>query len=81
MPAAGVSSDMRFLRGLAGKVLPCGCLIGVYETYEGGVIATIDARGAACSDPQHHLHALLSTDSGEPVAAEASRETNLPPRP
>jgi hypothetical protein len=47
---------MRFLRGLAGRVLPCGCLVGVYETYSGGVVATIDARGPACTEANHRLH-------------------------
>jgi len=47
---------MRFLRGLAGRVLPCGCLVGVYETYSGGVVATIDACGPSCSQPNHRLH-------------------------
>ena len=51
-----VSPNMRFLRGLAGRVLPCGCLVGVYETYSGGVVATIDACGPACAEPQHRLH-------------------------
>ena len=50
---------MRFLRGLAGRVLPCGCLLGVYETYGGGVVATIDARGAACHHSSHRLHEML----------------------
>ena len=50
---------MRLLRGLAGRVLPSGCLVGVYETYSGGVVATIDARGPACSRPDHRLHDAL----------------------
>jgi hypothetical protein len=55
---------MRLLRGLAGRVLPCGCLVGVYETYSGGVIATIDARGLACNQPGHRLHG--SVDLSQP---------------
>jgi hypothetical protein len=51
-----VSPPMRLLRGLSGRVLPCGCLVGVYETYSGGVVATIDARGATCTQPGHRLH-------------------------
>ena len=51
---------MRLLRGVAGKVLSCGCLVGVYETYEGPVVATIDARGAGCDVPEHRRHAVLS---------------------
>jgi hypothetical protein len=56
-------------------VLPCGCLIGVYETYDRDVIATIDARGAACRLPAHRLHAVVS----EPVdsdPAPGARETH-----
>jgi hypothetical protein len=60
-------------------VLACGCLVGVYETYDDGVIATIDARGAACRLPAHRLHARVSVpvDSdpapGDPPGA---RETH-----
>ena len=57
-----VSPSMRFLRGLAGRVLPCGCLIGVYETYGGVVVATIDARSPDCSHPNHRLHEVLEMD-------------------
>jgi len=60
-----VLPGMRFLRGLAGKALPCGCLVGVYETYNGGVVATIDARGPQCSHPDHSLHRVVSIDSTE----------------
>ena len=57
---------MRFLRGLAGKALPCGCLVGVYETYNGGVVATIDARGVDCRQPDHRLHGLVQLKSHAP---------------
>jgi hypothetical protein len=44
----------RILRGLSSRVLPCGCLLGIYETYEGRVIGLVDARAAACSDSGHN---------------------------
>lgn len=50
---------MRLLRGLSGRVLSCGCLVGVYETYEGEVVATIDARGKQCPSADHRLHATI----------------------
>lgn len=50
---------MRLLRGLSGRVLSCGCLVGVYETYEGEVVATIDARGKQCQSRDHRLHATI----------------------
>jgi hypothetical protein len=45
----------------------------VYETYDGGVIATIDARGEACRVPAHRLHAAVS-EAGEadPASGESS---------
>lgn len=54
-----VSPRMRLLRGLAGRVLSCGCLVGVYETYNSGVVATIDARGPLCEHNDHRLHGLV----------------------
>lgn len=34
-------------------MLPCGCLVGVYETYDGAVIEVVDARSPACQDAGH----------------------------
>lgn len=55
---------MRILRGLTGRLLPCGCIAGVYETYDGNVVALLDDRHAACADPRH--------ERGNPVPALAS---------
>ncbi len=44
---------MRILRGLSGRVLACGCLAGLYETYDGEIVGILDARGSACSNPSH----------------------------
>ena len=44
---------MRILRGLSSRHLPCGCLAGVYETYDAEIVAIVDARGAHCTDPAH----------------------------
>jgi hypothetical protein len=48
---------MKRLKGLAGELLACGCVVGVYETSDGRVVAMIDARGAQCD--AHRLHGLL----------------------
>jgi hypothetical protein len=50
---------MRLLRGVSGESLPCGCLIGVYETYEGTVVRMIDATGDSCPHPHHRVNAEL----------------------
>ncbi len=56
---------MRLLRGLSGRVLPCGCLVGVYETYDAEVVATIDARGRDCGVSAHRKHAAVPIESLE----------------
>ena len=62
---------MRLLRGLSGYVLPCGCLVGVYETYDAGVVATIDAQGPSCGQPPHRLHALVKPETAAPAPVTA----------
>jgi hypothetical protein len=44
---------MRILRGLSSRVLPCGCLAGLYETYDGEIVGILDAKGQACDQAQH----------------------------
>lgn len=44
---------MRILRGLTSRLLPCGCVAGVYETYDGVVVTLLDERQATCPDPTH----------------------------
>jgi len=44
---------MRILRGLSSKILPCGCVAGVYETYDGQIVGILDARAPGCSDSGH----------------------------
>lgn len=44
---------MRILRGLTSRVLPCGCIAGVYETYDGAVVTLLDEREATCQVDTH----------------------------
>lgn len=66
---------MRILRGLGGRNLACGCLVGFYETYSGRTVAILDARGANCPDVTHRIGVSLDVDSsvsstpGAPPAA------------
>lgn len=39
---------MRILRGLSSRFLACGCLAGVYETYDGRIVTMIDVPGSGC---------------------------------
>ena len=69
---------MRVLRGLSGKALPCGCLAGVYETYDGRVVTLIDARGRQCREPGHEtgaavIEAGVTRDTDAPLSVSGSR--------
>ena len=64
---------MRLLRGLSGRLLACGCFVGVYETYDGEIVSTIDACGPACRKPGHALHAVVPDMPG------ADRQMNREP--
>jgi hypothetical protein len=44
---------MRILRGLTSRLLPCGCIAGIYETYDGQVVALLDERQASCGNRAH----------------------------
>lgn len=50
---------MKILRGLGGRALPCGCLVGVYETYANQTVAIIDAKGSDCQDCQHGVDSRI----------------------
>jgi hypothetical protein len=44
---------MRILRGLTSRLLPCGCVAGIYETYDGKVVTLLDERQSSCEDANH----------------------------
>ena len=44
---------MRIRRGLSSRVLPCGCLAGIYETYRDEIVVIVDAKNTDCPDPAH----------------------------
>ena len=69
---------MRVLRGLRGHVLPCGCLVGVYETYDGRVVASIDAAGAECA--AHRRHDAVPCQSRTPELVLATVAHTHQPR-
>ena len=49
-------------RMLRGKVLSCGCSVGVYETRSGEIVQIVDARATACGFAAHAVDAVLSGD-------------------
>jgi hypothetical protein len=55
--ARGSHESLRNL--VSGGVLPCGCLVGTYETWARRVITIVDERGHACHDDRHQANAIL----------------------
>ncbi len=68
---------MRILRGLTSRVLSCGCVAGVYETYDGDIVVLLDDRQATCANPLHQrgnpVPELANLQRSE-VAFQADRE-------
>jgi hypothetical protein len=60
---------MRILRGLSSRFLPCGCLAGVYETYDGEIVGILDALGPACAEQAHARGKLVPLQPPAQVAA------------
>jgi hypothetical protein len=53
----GWSPGVRTLVG--SRVLPCGCLTGVYETWSNQQVTIIDTRGRACAIATHETNGIL----------------------
>lgn len=53
----GWTPGLRWL--VAARVLDCGCVAGVYETWSGGRTLIVDERNAACGHPHHDPNAVL----------------------
>jgi hypothetical protein len=54
---------MRILRLLSSFTLPCGCIGGVYELYDGTVVRLIDERAGQCPHRGHSSGARLPADT------------------
>jgi hypothetical protein len=63
---------MRILRGLSSRFLPCGCLVGVYETYDADVVNILDARAASCTEPKHQQGSVLPALSQDRVVEQVN---------
>ena len=54
---AGWSPGVRALVG--SRVLPCGCLAGIYETWSNSQVVIVDAHGKTCTDATHETNGIL----------------------
>ena len=57
---------------LGGRVLPCGCLVGSYETWDSGVVDVLDAHDDRCIDRAHVTNSVVRFTSTRAVAASPS---------
>jgi hypothetical protein len=67
---------MRILKGLSSRMLPCGCVAGIYETYDGLIIAVIDAIGSGCGDDRHGRGKVVPVDAAEMAAGVRSTSSS-----
>jgi len=64
---------MRILRVVGSRLLPCGCFVGLYETYGGPIVQIVEERGVSCSDPRH--------EPGEQMVPTTSSQSATPSPP
>jgi len=67
----------RILRGLGSRALPCGCLVGFYETYGSETVAIVDAKGAHCTESQHRVDSSIKIPVFEPPAQPPSTSPTM----
>jgi hypothetical protein len=69
---------MRILRGLNSHQLPCGCLLGVYETYDGLIVRLFDAISDTCGNPGHRPGTIVPSEPADVRIGAGDADT--PPR-
>ena len=67
---------MRIQRGLGSRLLACGCLVGLYETYEGKNVCMIDVPAPQCADATHRPDAVV-----DPAAIIEAAQTQMSLQP
>lgn len=72
---------MRILKGLGSRSLACGCLVGLYETYDSRTVAIIDAKGPSCAEATHRMDSPIDLDvlNSAPNAPDAPVAPDQPP--
>lgn len=64
---------VRILSGLSSRVLPCGCVAGIYETYDAQTVAILDVPAASCGERSHRRGNVLPAE-----VARAHRDPSEP---
>ncbi len=65
---------MSILRLLASRPLPCGCIVGTYETYAGSIEHVLDSRNSGCTAPTHRPGQFLGRSGFGTRIAESSQK-------
>jgi hypothetical protein len=68
---------MRLLRVVGSLTLPCGCLVGRYETYSGKTVSFIDSRSERCEVEWHRVGRTIAV--AQPQGNQTSPFTTSPP--
>jgi hypothetical protein len=64
---------MRILRVVGSGLLPCGCFVGLYETYSGPTVQIIEERGVSCRERDHEPGAQIAPAStSRPATPDSS---------
>jgi hypothetical protein len=71
---------MRILRGLSSRFLPCGCLVGIYETYDAKTVAVVDAESDSCVNPAHRDGNIIPVDQDASTIATPHTPSTGKPR-
>ncbi len=64
---------MRILRVVGSGLLPCGCFVGLYETFHGGTVQIIEERGGTCAEAAHRPGRRLDDPRLEPALVACGR--------
>jgi hypothetical protein len=73
---------MRILRGLSSRFLACGCVVGIYETYDSQTVAILDTKATDCADSAHEQGKQLPDAVAASAAVPpASRSSHHPTEP
>ena len=60
---------MRILKGLSSRRLPCGCVVGIYETYGAEIVTLLDSREETCERKDHAPGQQVVFDAPAPEGA------------
>ncbi len=60
---------------VAGRVLACGCLVGVYEMWTGGCVEILDGSCDSCGESHHKVNRVLHLASREYAARKKRRRS------